>query len=79
MPGGRLPEHEQGSLDLIVAGARGALIRLSQTTPEANLLKRSREMTLATDGSVSATITEQSNGQAAAVERNAFCTLSESE
>jgi hypothetical protein len=71
-PVGDLPEHEQGSFALVVAGERGALLKVPVVEPEANRLERESEVTLAADGSVLARVRERSNGQTAASERRAF-------
>lgn len=73
---GDLPEHEQGSLALVVAGDDGLLIRMPTTPPESNQLDRQIEATLATDGSITGSIRERSVGQAAVDERRAFKYLS---
>ncbi|MCI0486576.1 MAG: DUF3857 domain-containing protein [Blastocatellia bacterium] len=75
-PVGDLPDHEQGSLALIVAGEEGALLRMPVTPPEANKLERKVEAVLAPDGSIKATVREESVGQEAVSERGAFRGLS---
>lgn len=69
---GDLPEHEQGSLALVVAGDDGLLIRMPTTPPESNQLERQIEATLAVDGSITGSIQERSVGQSAVDERRAF-------
>jgi transglutaminase-like putative cysteine protease len=69
---GDLPEHEQGSLALVVAGDDGLLIRMPTTPPESNQLERQIEATLADDGSITGSIQERSMGQSAVDERRAF-------
>ncbi|HWP45102.1 MAG TPA: hypothetical protein VNO14_17805, partial [Blastocatellia bacterium] len=71
-PVGDLPDHEQGSLALIIAGDQGALLRMPVTPPEANLLERHTEAVLAADGSITAKVSERSSGQSAVIERRAF-------
>jgi Transglutaminase-like superfamily len=71
-PVGDLPVHEQGSLALIIAGEAGALLRMPVTPPEANMLTRNAEVQLNPDGSILATVREQSIGQAAVRERGPF-------
>lgn len=71
-PVGDLPVHEQGSYALIIAGEAGALLRMPVTPPEANMLTRSAEVRLNPDGSILATMREQSIGQAAVRELGAF-------
>ncbi|HVG33062.1 MAG TPA: DUF3857 domain-containing protein [Pyrinomonadaceae bacterium] len=69
---GDLPEHEQGSLALIIAGDDGLLVRMPTTPPESNQLERQIEATLADDGSITGSIQERSVGQSAVDERRAF-------
>lgn len=71
-PVGGLPEHEQGSLALIIAGESGELMRMPVTPPEANGLDRQIQATLAADGSVTATIRESFLGTSAADSRSEF-------
>jgi Domain of Unknown Function with PDB structure (DUF3857)/Transglutaminase-like superfamily len=71
-PVGDLPVYEQGSFALIIAGERGALLRMPVTPPEANMLTRSAEVQLNPDGSILATMREQSTGQAAVREQGPF-------
>ncbi len=71
-PVGDLPVHEQGSYALIIAGEAGALLRMPVTPPEANMLNRSAEVQLNPDGSIVATMRENSIGQAAVRERGPF-------
>jgi hypothetical protein len=78
-PVGDLPDDEQGSLALIVAGHEGALLRMPVTPPEANKLERHSEVELAPDGSISAVVREQSIGQHAVSERGGFRGLSRPE
>jgi hypothetical protein len=78
-PVGDLPDHEQGSLALIVAGEAGALLRMPVTPPEANRLEREAEAVLGSDGSITASIRERSLGQSAVIERRAFRGLSGSD
>lgn len=75
-PVGDLPDHEQGSLALIVAGEAGALLRMPVTPPEANRLEREAEVVLDADGSIMARVRERSLGQSAVNERRAFRGLS---
>jgi hypothetical protein len=69
---GDLPDHEQGSWALIIAGGDGKLMRMPVTPPEMNKLDRQAEVTLSADGSITATVRERSIGQSAAFERGAF-------
>jgi hypothetical protein len=71
-PMGDLPDHEQGSYALIVAGDAGALMKMPVTPPEANHLERMVEAELGADGSLTAKVSERSVGQAAVGERRLF-------
>jgi Domain of Unknown Function with PDB structure (DUF3857)/Transglutaminase-like superfamily len=71
-PVGDLPDVEQGSLALVVAGDDGALLRMPVTPPEANKVERQAEATLAPDGSITATVHELAVGQKAADFRREF-------
>jgi hypothetical protein len=75
-PVGDLPDHEQGSFALVVAGADGALLRMPVTPPESNQLERQVEAVLASDGSLAGSIRERSMGQSAVEERRLFNHLS---
>ncbi len=69
---GDLPEYEQGSLALVVAGDDGLLVRMPITPPESNQLERQIDATLATDGSITGSIQERSVGQSAVDARREF-------
>ncbi len=71
-PVGDLPDHEQGSYALIVAGDVGELMKMPVTPPEANRLERTVEGELSADGALIATVRERSFGQAAVEERRLF-------
>jgi uncharacterized protein DUF3857/transglutaminase superfamily protein len=71
-PMGDLPDHEQGSYALIVAGAAGELMKMPVTPPEANRLERIVEAELDADGTLTAKVSERSIGQAAVGERRRF-------
>jgi len=75
-PAGDLPEHEQGSLALIVAGEAGSLMRMPITPPETNLMDRQVEAQLDADGSLTATIHEKATGRWAVGYRSEFRHLS---
>ncbi|MBX7220559.1 MAG: DUF3857 domain-containing protein [Blastocatellia bacterium] len=68
-PVGDLPDHEQGSFALLVAGPSGGLWKMPVTTPETNALQRQTEVVLFADGSISAQVREQATGQAAVTAR----------
>jgi hypothetical protein len=71
-PIGDLPDDEQGSYALIVAGEAGELMKMPVTPPEANRLERTVEAELDADGSLTAKVSERSVGQAAVGERRLF-------
>src|SRR5262249_27267849 len=71
-PVGDLPDHEQGSFALIVAGDAGELMKMPVTPPEANRLERTVEAELGADGTLAAKVSERSFGQAAVGERRLF-------
>lgn len=75
-PIGDLPQHEQGSFALIIAGEAGSLMKMPLTPPEANMLNRNAEILLLPDGGIRAKVHEQSTGQAAVQERGHFRQLS---
>jgi uncharacterized protein DUF3857/transglutaminase superfamily protein len=75
-PVGDLPDHEQGSWALVVAGGDGQLLRMPAMPPEANNIERMADVTLASDGSISAVVRERTVGQSAAFERGIFKELS---
>ena len=74
-PVGDLPDHEQGSLALIVAANDGLLLRMPITPPDANKLVRYSDVTLTAAGNINAKISERSIGQAAVNERRLFKAL----
>jgi hypothetical protein len=71
-PLGDLPEHEQGSLALVVVGDKGELLRMPATPPEANRLERVVEAELETSGVLTAKVQERMFGQAAVTARREF-------
>jgi len=71
-PIGDLPDHEQGSYALIVAGDAGELMKMPVTPPETNRLERAVEAELSADGTLTAKVSEHSFGQAAVEERRLF-------
>lgn len=75
-PVGDLPDHEQGSFALIVAGESGGLLRMPETPPNANRLDREADVVLSADGEITATLRERSIGQSAVGERREFRDLS---
>lgn len=75
-PVGDLPEQEQGSLALIVAGDAGSLMRMPVTPAETNLMDRQVEARLDADGSLTATVHEKATGRWAVRYRSEFRHLS---
>jgi hypothetical protein len=78
-PVGDLPDHEQGSLALIIAGENGGLATMPVTPPESNSWKRNVEITLSGEGNIEGTIREQSIGQPSSYARGLFRSLSNSD
>jgi len=76
---GDLPIEEQGSFALVAAGTKGALVKLPSSPPERNKRERKVELSLSANGTLSATVNEQSIGQSAADKRGAFKALSRSD
>lgn len=64
-PVGDLPDHEQGSFALIVAGDQGSLMKMPTTPPETNKLERNAEVTLTAAGAITAKVSELAVGQSA--------------
>jgi len=75
---GDLPDEEQGSFALIVAGESGGLARMPIMPPESSQLNREAEVELSAQGSITAKLKERSTGQTAVYQRRAFRGLSSS-
>ncbi|MDQ2855534.1 MAG: DUF3857 domain-containing protein [Acidobacteriota bacterium] len=71
-PVGDLPEHEQGSFALIIAGDSGMLMRMPITPPESNGLDRQIQATLSAEGLLTASIRENAIGTWASGYRSQF-------
>lgn len=71
-PVGDLPEDEQGSFALVIAGEAGQLLRMPTLPPEASSYDRQADVVLTADGGITATLHERANGQAAADFRRQF-------
>ncbi len=71
-PVGDLPEHEQGSFALVIAGEAGQLMRMPTLSPEASSFDRQAEVVMTPQGSITATVREKANGQSAASFRRMF-------
>ncbi len=63
VPLGYLPVHEQGAYALVLAGARGDLLKMPQAAPEQSHTERRWDITLEADGSIAGTLEEISTGQ----------------
>lgn len=75
-PVGDFPEDEQGSFALLIAGDAGQLLRMPTLPPEASSYDRQADVVLTPEGSITATVRERANGQAAAYSRGVFRGLS---
>ena len=75
-PVGDLPEDEQGSFALLIAGEAGQLLRMPTLPPEASSFDRQTSVVLTPKGSITATVRERANGQTAADFRRQFRGLS---
>lgn len=69
---GDLPDEEQGSQALIMAGENGGLATMPITPPEFNSMKRNVEVTLHANGTIEGIIRERSTGQPSRYERAGF-------
>ncbi|MFN7926920.1 MAG: DUF3857 domain-containing protein [Blastocatellia bacterium] len=77
-PFGTLPDHEQDSFALIIAGANGALLKMP-TACDAVQLERTIVASLNEEGTLTAKLYEQSAGAMAAFSREEFKSLSADE
>lgn len=78
-PVGDLPDHEQGSYALIIAGENGGLSQMPITPPEVNTFNRNVEVSLGIDGNIDGIIREKAIGQPSSYARGLFRTLSNSD
>lgn len=78
-PVGDLPDYEQGSLALIIAGDKGDLVEMPVTPPEFNAWKREIEVNLTSDGHINGVIREKVSGQESRYPRTMFRSLSGSD
>ena len=76
---GDLPDYEQGSQALIIAGENGGLAKMPITPAESNAWNRNIEATLTDDGSIKGIIREHSTGQQSTYARAMFRILSNSD
>lgn len=74
-PVGDLPDEEQGSLALIIAGEAGALMHMPTMPPDSSQLQREADVVLTPQGAITASLKERSTGQTAVSERRAFRAL----
>lgn len=74
---GWLPESQQDSWALLVDPERGRLVRAPSVEPEANLLERTVEASLAPDGSLQAKIREVATGASASANRALYKGMTE--
>jgi len=75
-PVGDLPEKEQGSFALVIAGDAGQLMRMPTLPPDASSFDRQADVVLEPQGNITATVRERASGQAAASSRRQFRDLS---
>jgi hypothetical protein len=71
-PVGDLPEEEQGSYALLIAGEAGQLMKMPTLPPESSSFDRQTNVVLDSNGSISAVLKEKANGQTAADFRREF-------
>jgi hypothetical protein len=71
-PLGAIPDDEQNSLALIVAGGQGALIRVPEEPPDNNRLERTTELQVGVDGSLQGSVTERFFGGMAVRARSRY-------
>ncbi len=74
-PIGDLPDHEQGSFALIIAGEDGGLTRMPLVPADLNTWNRDVEATLAADGNIKGLIKDKARGQQAKYARALFRSL----
>jgi transglutaminase-like putative cysteine protease len=71
-PVGDLPDDEQGSFALIVAGGRGGIVQVPSAPPETNRSDVTVTSTLSETGELDANVTERDQGQHAASLRRRY-------
>ncbi len=71
-PAGDLPDDEQGSFALIVAGERGGIVQVPSAPPETNRSDVTVTATLSETGELDASVTERNRGQRAASLRRLY-------
>ena len=75
-PVGDLPDYEQGSFALIMAGENGGLVKMPIAAPEADLLERNVEVSLTAEGEIKGRISEKASGQTSTLFRREMRELS---
>lgn len=75
-PVGDLPDYEQGSYALLIAGENGGLVKMPVTPSEFNGWQRNIEVNLTDNGSIKGTISEKASGQNSTYARAMFRSLS---
>ena len=75
-PVGDLPDYEQGSFALIMAGDNGGLVKMPIAAPEADLLERNVEVSLTAEGEIKGRISEKASGQTSTLFRREMRELS---
>ncbi len=78
-PVGDLPDYEQGSLALIIAGESGGLSKMPVTPAGFNGWQRNVEVSLNDDGTIQGVIREKATGQQSTYARTLFRSLSSSD
>lgn len=78
-PVGDLPEDEQGSFALLIAGEFGQLVKMPVLPPESSSFDRQAEVVMTPEGSITATVRERANGQTAADFRRQFRQLTQAQ
>jgi hypothetical protein len=76
---GDLPDYEQGSLALIMAGENGGLIEMPTTPSAFNAWQRNVEVNLKDDGTIEGVIRDRATGQQSTRARAMFRSLSSSD
>jgi hypothetical protein len=71
-PPGYLPDPEQGSLALLIAGSDGELVRMPATPPSFNRTERETEVSLSAAGTVAVIVSERYAGESAIKARRSF-------
>ena len=78
-PIGDLPDYEQGSYALVIAGKQGDIVRVPSAPPESNRTDITIAGTLSDNGALDVTLQNQSRGQSAAELRRIYAALPQAE